>query len=333
MKEKIKTEDSIEIWIDGSFENNKTSYAILFDSGKYVRGLLPSMNKQSNNRGELTAFLLAIWMTRESGLNKIYTDSTYVKYVFDKIQQNEMDKESNWDLIEEIKTIILERNKKNQKIEVIHINSHLLDKDKKIKNKEKKISDMKNRLGYEFERILGRNKEVDKLAKEAIKFKEYDGFFINTYGKDWCMKYQKTYYDNINEIKEEFVRQQEKYHNDNYNNNSLNKFKNEEIDWKLNTKLYHSLKFSFHKTQRFNFKLLFNKLKTRDTVNKNVLMRERITDLSKYVSNGCIFCDEIETIEHFLTCKKNINKLKNIPRVILKVINEAGKKFNKKINI
>ena len=238
MKGKIKKRDAKEIWIDGSFEKDKTSYAILFDSNESVSDILPSLNKQSNNRGELTAFLIAIWMTRDVTLNKIYTDSSYVKYIFDKIQINDINKEKNLDIIEEIKKIVIEQINRKHVINVIHINSHLLDKNKEVKNKNKKIEDMKNKLGNEFNRILGKNKEVDKLAQKALKFKRYDGFFINSNGRDWNMKYQKKYYDSIQDIKQLILDKQEQSHNDNYYNIPIRKLKREEIDWKASTKLY-----------------------------------------------------------------------------------------------
>ena len=160
LKEKIKQINSNEIWIDGSFENNKTSYATLFDNGKYNNDNLPALNKQSNNRGELTAFLMVLWMTREVKMIKIYTDSSYVKYIFDKVQDNKLNKENNLDIINEIKMIINDRNKKEHIVKIIHINSHLLDGNKNIKNKEKKIENMKNILGNEYNKILEGNKKL-----------------------------------------------------------------------------------------------------------------------------------------------------------------------------
>ena len=333
LKEKIKHINSHEIWIDGSYEDNKTSYTTLFDNGNYNNDILPISNKQSNNRGELTAFLIALWMTREVKMIKIYTDSSYVKYIFDRIQENEFNKEINLDIINEIKGIINDRNNKKHIIKVLHINSHLLDENKKIKNKEKKIENMKSKLGKDYKKILEGNKKVDKLAQHAIKKKKYNGYFVNTYGKNWNIVYQKKYYDNIKDIKQLLIDKQEQLHNDKYYQCNIRKLKKEKIDWNANKKIYRSLKFSFHKTQLLNFKILFNKLKTREIVNSNEFIKRGIKDSSKYLTNKCVFCDKIETIEHFLICEKNINKLKNIPRKVVKIINKAGEKFNKKTNI
>ena len=272
-------------------------------------------------------------MTREVKMIKIYTDNSYVKYIFDKVQDNKLNKENNLDIINEIKMIINDRNKKEHIVKIIHINSHLLDGNKNIKNKEKKIENMKNILGNEYNKILEGNKKVDKLAHHAIKKKKYHGYFINTNGKDWNIKYQKNYYDNIKDIKQLLIEKQEQLHNDKYYQCTLRKLKKEKIDWNASKKIYRSLKFSFHKTQLLNFKILFNKLKTREIVNSNDFIKKRIKDPSKYLTNKCIFCDEIETIEHFLVCKENIKKLKNIPREIIKIINKAGERFKKKIQI
>jgi len=55
---------------------------------------------------------MALWMTREVKMIKIYTDNSYVKYIFDKVQDNKLNKENNLDIINEIKMIINDRNKK-----------------------------------------------------------------------------------------------------------------------------------------------------------------------------------------------------------------------------
>ena len=143
MKNKICKRSSKEIWIDGSFENNKTSFAILFDNGEFIYDILPKLNKQSNNRGELMAFLIALLTIKEEMNIKIYTDNSYVKFINDKILQNNLNVETNWDIINEIKDTLTEKIKKNYSINVIHVNSHLLEKNKKIKNKERKIKEMK----------------------------------------------------------------------------------------------------------------------------------------------------------------------------------------------
>ena len=333
MKNKIFKRSPKEVWIDGSFENNKTSFAILFDNGEYIQDILPKLNKQSNNRGELMAFLITLLSIEDEINVKIYTDSSYVKFINDKIIQNDLDIEINWDLISEIKEVLTEKIKKKSIINVIHINSHLLEKNKNIKNKEKKIKEMKEKLGEEYERILKGNQKVDILASKALKFRKYDGFFINTYRTEWCICHQKTCYDNIEDIKHIFTNQHEHLHDTKYHNNILKKYKNKEIDWTLNNKFYRSLKFSFHKSHIFNFKILFNKLKTREVVNTNENIKKRVNDLNKYNSSNCVLCEHLETIEHFLTCNLNINKLKSLPRLILKIINNASTKFNKKVKI
>ena len=157
LSDKIQLFEASEVWVNGSFKNDVSSYAIFYGNQGYSSGVLPKKMKQSNNRGELTAACLGLIQTKFSESVTFYTDSQYMYDIANCIIKNRNIPRrkylQNRDIIDVIKSLIDWKLMNGKTVMFKHVNSHLLDKNakRKVKNYDKKIVRMKRMYGNDWE--------------------------------------------------------------------------------------------------------------------------------------------------------------------------------------
>jgi len=325
-----------EVWIDGSFRNNKTAYAIYYGSTlDNTAGVLSKRNKQTNNRGEMTALMISLVQTLDNKEITIFTDSKYVQDIGIKIiKDNKIAGDKNWDLIQVVRTLIRIREQKGFSTKIEHVNSHLLDKgaERKVKNFQRKLSDMKRKYGNRWQEILTGNQKADRLAEVALYCEQVEGNFSNTENKTWLLKLDKKIFDNLEGIADKFYEKRIKEHKTKYKEVLVWKLYNEDIDWRLSKSIFTSIHARNHQTQLTAFKTLFNKWKTRVAVQENEQMRLSGYNAAIYNTSACPFqCQQQEDAVHLLKCSANIKSLKKVARKILLVVNRNLGKQKKSI--
>jgi len=221
------TEDILKnctcVYIDGSCSNNgkknaKAGYGVFFDfdDKRNENGVVNG--KQTNNTGELTAFIRAIEILKEE-INKnekinIYTDSEYVikcaGSYSDKLQKNNW-KTSNDKIPPNLKLLqkIYDLYKPNtSKINLFHIKAHT------------NLTD-KHSIG---------NREADRLANMAIFTEEEMIFKESTHFNKNYINIAYAYKDNVKKLGAKWDMNNKKwYYEDNLNEDNIKSIKEFEV--------------------------------------------------------------------------------------------------------
>jgi len=215
--------NSISVYIDGSCSNNgknnaKAGYGVFFDfeDPRNENGVVDG--KQTNNTGELTAFIRAIEILKEEiNENKkinIYTDSEYVikcaGSYSDKLQKNNW-KTSNDKIPPNLKLLkkIYDLYKPNTStINLFHIKAHT------------NLSD-KHSIG---------NREADRLANMAIFTEEEMIFKESTHSNKNYINIAYTYKDVIKKLGAKWdINKKKWYYDDNISEDNIKSIKEIEI--------------------------------------------------------------------------------------------------------
>lgn len=215
---------------------------------------------------------------------------------------------------------------------VLHVNSHLLDRDteRKVRNYQKKLNRMKEILGNDWERILRGNQEVDRIAENALQQFRPIGWIIDTKGNGNFIKMGRFICQDISEVSMSLEARSLMLHKAKYKEAVIRHWEdNRKVDWVMSDVVYRSIRWFNHKGHCTSFKSLFNKWKTRHEVRNNEFMRKIIKDSSKYDSDLCPYCMVREDVFHMLSCEGTNKYLKNVPRKVLKIVNEARKEADK----
>lgn len=189
--------------------------------------------------------------------------------------------------------------------------------------------DMLARYGQRCEEILTNNENVDNLAGEALKMVTGIGCLANSSKRKWlvCLREGKEVTDSMQIFKENITKRNETLHSIKYSDCLTWKLDSSNVDSTANEKLMKSIKYSYRLSQMFRFKIGHNKMKTKVAYKGNSQMQRSIreTTRDKYEEELCPFGDDTEDITHLIRCPRTMTRMKNVPRRILKIINNARK--------
>jgi ribonuclease HI len=283
----------------------------------------------------LIAAIIAIHQAKAVNQFILYTDSEYVRNGLKKILENKRNQKSGnknddlWNIAEEI---IKERKRKGQNTQIEHVNSHLLDEnaEKTVKNYKQKWKNMKEKFGDDVFRILEGNREADRLASE-MQDEELEclGMEVNDTAVKWTIANMKIFWNWFPDFIDWWKRRQRKKYKEKYKEE---RWTEKDYDVKTTKRIYSSLSYRNVLVQNWGFKMRYNKVKTKQAVSNNKMMKIKTPNIDKYQQLGCPLGCQFrgnaieEDIEHIVCCSKTISLAKNIPKNILEIINRYTEK-------
>ncbi len=267
-------------------EKIKSGWGVFSSSNNIKNHNEPNVGINSVFQAELLAILYTLKNSPKQANIRIYSDSKsavelmnkMIRYTINKIPYK-INFNYRW-VLTEIYEEIIDRVKQKSNIEIKHIYSHIKEKEKDTKYKDK-INQQKELYGEQFERIILGNEEADKLAKEgAKKFKEVtlpitkDNWYL------WSLKDGLIHYKLQNYLTKYLMKEKAKKH--------IERLMEK---WKIDISQIHESSFNFdHKTKwrdlesiEFLLRMRQQDLKIKDFIFKN--RKNMINPINKTVKS------------------------------------------------
>ena len=289
-----------EVWIDGSKTDKDISIAVFYNPSN-VNNTTFRINNAPYKSSYLAELLALLYTLRSNPINKnlcIYSDSKSIITAIDN--KKSKSKSIHADVLEEVKYYLYKRETQKSITKLLHVYSHLPKYPKK--NKEKiKYKQMLQTYGSKWENIRLGNQEADKLTQENKITVSWPWTFGPKH-KKWAIKRND---DIASSNKSKFSKDSYKHAWKKHNNSKIYPNPQSFIQ-----KFMNNPTFSINKKQEFLFKLKSNKLMTNNRIKMKTLeswlKRQKPTYQDKHQSENCALgCNIPETVDHFLTCKRN----------------------------